>query len=184
MSELLFESPYTIGVVGIAVAGVAAFVWLQTAQKAAAWVAISAAAITLILVMLSIQVKTDREKIASLIAEVCATVQRNDRERAYQYIHPNADEGLARAKSEFPRLTFSEARVTRMKSIEVNHLTSPATAIAEFNVFLRVEVDGTEFKVPRFIRAYFMQKDDEWLVTDYEHFEPTAGFRNTPLTGN
>ena len=182
MQELLFEQPLIIGVGGCALVGMAVFFWLQSAHKAALFSAIGMGVVTLILVFVGIQIQTDRERIRVILDEVAGALKINDRERVYGYIHPNAVEGVQRARDELPRYEFSEARVTRVKEIVVNKSTSPHTAIAEFNVFVELSVQGQNFKVPRFVKVYFMQRDGEWLVRDYEHYEPTMGFKNTPLT--
>lgn len=181
MQAFFFESPLLIGVWGAAVAGIAGYVWTQTGHKAAFYSGLGAILLTVILVLVNLQVETNRERIRSVVDSVATALDNNDHTKVFQFIHPNAAEGIARAKAELPRYTFEEARVTRIKSLEVNTQTTPPTAIAEFNVYCEIETQGQKFRVPRFVVVYFMLKDDRWLVHDYEHYEPTAGFRDTPL---
>lgn len=179
MESYLYESPLVVGIAGCAMAIVAGLFWTQTGDKIALYSAIGLAAITVLLVGVNVQVQTDREKIRVIMDEVADAVRKNDHDKVFTYMHPNSIEGLRRAKAELPGFEFSQARITRVKSIDVNPDTTPPTAIAEFNVFVEVKMSGQNFKVPRFVRAYFMDRDGKWLVKDYEHFEPTAGFRNT-----
>lgn len=182
MLEFILEHPLMLALAGAAAVGLAVFIWLQTAHRAALQASIALGLLTIVLVVLSLQVETDREAIRRTLDEVADALERNDFEFVYSYMHPNAEAGVQRARGELPNYTFSEARVTRVKEIQVNHTTTPNTAIAEFNVFVKVGTQGQSFNVPRFVKIYFMKRGERWMVRDYEHFEPTAGFRNTPLT--
>jgi hypothetical protein len=177
VEQLFFESPVLIGVSGLLVVLLALFFWSQTGARSALAVAGGAVLLTTVLVMVCQMVETDRERIRRMIDEVAAALEVNDLERVYSYIHPNATNGLLHARSEISRFHFTEARLTRLKSILVESRRQPATAIAEFNVFVALESQGQKFKVPRFVKVYFAQQDGRWLVRDYEHFEPTVGFQ-------
>lgn len=177
MQQFLFENPLWIGVCGLFVALVAGLLWTQSGARAAGLAAVAAAILTVILVVVSVRVETDRETIQRTINEVAEAVQANDLKRVISFIHPNATEGVARAEQELPQYTFREARMTRLKSILVNRRSTPATAIAEFHVIVDLEIDGQHARIPRFIKAYFVEDQGRWLVRDYEHFEAGVGFR-------
>ena len=177
MFEYLLESPFSIGIVGGSCAVLAGFLWTQTGNKAAAVTAAMLALLTLGLVALSVTVETDRERITRMLNEVASALQRNDRSFVLSNIHPKAAATVQRAKTELPRYNFSEARVTRIKSITIDTTSQPETAIAEFNVIVALTFDGYSGKVPRFIKLYLAKHEGRWLVRDYEHAEPTAGFR-------
>lgn len=179
MQQFFFESPWLLGILGTAIAAAIGLLWTQTGHKAALYSSLAAGTLTAILTIVNIQVLTDRERIREVIHDVSSALQRNDREQVYAYIHPNAVEALQRARAELPRYQFEEARVTRIKDVMVNPKTTPPTAIAEFHVRVRVAVQGQTFRVARFVRVYFMLREDTWLVRDYEHFEPTVGFRDS-----
>ncbi len=182
MQELLFENPITLGSVGLGFTGIAAFVWMQTGHKVAFYSVIALASVTLLLVLVNLQVTTDRERIRRILDDVAAALRNNDHEKIFSYVHPNAVEGLRKVQWEVRRFDFEEARVTGIKEIAVNFATTPPTAIAEF--FARVKASGNSMQgtVVRFVRVYFMQRDGRWLVRDYEHFDPTAGFRENAIT--
>lgn len=178
MQEFFFESPMLLAFVGSVLSGGTAYLWLHSGHRTALLGAAGLGVLTIFLVLLNIQVQTDTERIREILDEVASALRKNDRERVYSYIHPNAVEGVSRAKSELPRYKFHEARITRIKLIDVNTQSTPPTARAEFNVFVKVEVHDQTFKVPRFIKVYFMKLNERWLVRDYEHHEPTMGFRD------
>ena len=177
MQQFLFENPLWISVCGLFVALVAGILWTQTGARVAWLAAIAAIVLTVILVAVAVRVETDREKIHRTINEVAEAVEANDLKRVTSFIYPNATEGMARAKQELPQYTFREARMTRLKSILVNRGSSPATAIAEFHVIVDLSMDGQNVRVPRFVKAYFVESQGRWLVRDYEHFDVGVGFR-------
>ncbi len=177
MSEFLFENPVTMGVVGAALTLVAAVTWIKGGYAAALYSAVALFLLTLLLISLNLQIQTDREKVRGVIDDVASAVRRNDLDGVLRHVHGARSSALSRAQNELPQFKFEEARVTGMKSIEVNADTAPPTAIAEFNVYVELTAHGTPYKVPRFVRCYFVRESDRWLVSDYEHFEPTHGFK-------
>ena len=177
--QLLLESPIVLAICGLGAAGLAAFFWTQTGNKAAAWIAIAIVLLTFGLVVLSVQIETDEEKITYMLHDVASALQRNDHDYVVSHIHPSAATTAQRAKSELPKYKFSEARVTRIKSITVDGSRKPETAVAEFNVIVALTTDGYTGQIPRFVKLYLTKEENRWLVRDYEHEEPTAGFRNS-----
>lgn len=177
MQQFLFESPLWIIVCGLFVVLVAGLLWTQTGARAAGLAALAAFILTVILVAVAVRVETDREKIHRTINEVAEAVEGNDLKRVTSFIHPHAVEGVARAKQELPQYTFREARMTRLKSILINRGSVPPTAIAEFNVIVDLEIGGQHARIPRFVKAYFVEDQGHWLVRDYEHFDVGVGFR-------
>jgi len=175
--QLILESPILFGVGGLCATGLAGFFWTQSGNKAAAWIAIVLLLLTLGLIVVSVQVETDQEKITRMLNDVAGALQRNDREYVFSHIHPQAAVTVQRAKTELPRYNFTEARVTRIKAITVDDSRKPETAVAEFNVIVALTFDGSNVRVPRFVKLYLAKQDGRWLVRDYEHSEPTAGFR-------
>ncbi len=181
MRDFLLESPVLLGVSGMLVSGTILFFWTQTGHKAALYSGGIVAAVTAVLMTISVQIETDRERIEKILNQVADALERGDYEKVYGYIHPNAAQASRRARSELPNYRFTDARVTRIKSITVNRSSTPPTALAEFHVMVAGDMNGHPFKLPRFIKVYFMDRNGTWLVRDYEHFDAATGFRNTPL---
>ena len=177
MVQLILESPIVMGIGGLCAAGLAGFLWTQTGHKAAAWVAIVLLLSTLGLIVLSLQIETDQEKITHMLHDVAAGLQRNDRDYVIDHIHPQAAAAVQRAEAELPHYKFTEARVTRIKAITIDASRQPETAVAEFNVVVALTLDNFSGHAPRFVKLYLTKQNGRWLVRDYEHDEPTAGFR-------
>lgn len=177
MIQFVLENPFVLGAGGLCAAGLAGFLWTQSGSKAAGWAAIALFLLTFLLVVVSVQVQTDQERISHMLHDVAAALQRNDHTYVLSHIHPQASETVQRAEKELPRYKFTEARVTRIKAITVDSTRKPETAVAEFNVIVALTVDGYQGQVPRFVKLYLAKQGDRWLVRDYEHSEPTAGFR-------
>ena len=177
MVQFLFASPVTIGVVGLCLAGLAGFIWTQTGHKIAAITAVICIVLTLGLIAVSSQVETEEERITRMLHDVADGLQRNDHAFVLSHLHPQAAATAQRAKTELPRYNFSEARVTRIKSITVDATLQPPTAVVEMNVIVALATEGTNVRVPRFVKLYLSKSGDRWLVRDYEHADATAGFR-------
>jgi uncharacterized protein YchJ len=170
--QMLLESPLTVVLVGMFLAGIAGFVWTQQGSKWLLGTAIGLVALTAVLTLCSLWIETDRETLTQSLHDVASALQRNDRQYVIARIHPKATEAVQRAKTELQNYNFTEARVTRIKSIAIDD----ASAVAEFNVVVNLKEIGR--KIPRFVKVYFMKNDGRWLVRDYEHQDPTAGFRD------
>lgn len=174
MQTILYEQPWIIGVAGGVVVAVSLFVWLQLASRVGLYVGVVAAAITFCLILLNIQIVTDREQITRVLYEVATALRENDQEKVFAHIHPNAVTAVQRARAELPNYKFSDARVTQIRDISVTANTPPPTAVATFMVVVDVGLNQMQYKGPRLIRVYFMQRDGKWLVRDYQHTSPVG----------
>ncbi|MFO1064598.1 MAG: hypothetical protein U0892_12105 [Pirellulales bacterium] len=180
MTELLFESPVTVGVAGGFFTVVALVLWVQAGYRAALFTGVGMAVLTVIGLLLSTFVMTDREQIEQTLYAIADHVEHNRIDEAVNYVDPNTRAMVDRVRGEFRSYKFQEARITGIRNIEVNHKTKPVSAVAEFNVAVSLELAGQPYRgVRRFVRLYFFQKNGKWLVNNYEHFEPTAGFRES-----
>lgn len=179
MAALFFESPVTIAVTGFALVVMALITWINGGYKSALYTAVGLALLTMLLLMISLQVKTDREQISAVLTEVADAVHQNDLDKVLMYIHPGAVAGVRRVKSELPNYQFTEARITGVKSIRAERKTNPPSAIAEFNVAVSLSGQGAQANgIRRFVRCYFLYSDGRWRVNDYQHYDVSAGFRD------
>jgi hypothetical protein len=182
MTELFFESPVTLAVTGIVFVVMALIVWIKAGYSAALYTAIGLVIATIALVLLSLQIQTDREAVQSVLDNIASAVQRNDISEVLSYIHPSATEGVRKAESEFPNYHFTEARITGIKSIEVDNRTQPPSAIAEFYVAVSASANGMQANgIRRFVRTYFVKRDGKWLVHDYQHFDVGQSLKNPDI---
>lgn len=179
MSELLFENPVMIGVAGAMLTLIAAVTWIKGGYSAALYAALALFLLTILLVIMNIQIQSDREKVEGVIGSVAKAVERNDLDEVLKYVHSTQSAALNRAKTELPNFKFTMARITGIKKIEVDAAANPPSAIAEFNVAVDVTAQGQPYQgIRRFVHCKFLREGERWLVNDYEHFEPTHGFRN------
>lgn len=179
MAELFLESPLSIGVIGIILVLISVSVWINSGAKPSLYVAAAFLLLTIILVTVGMNVQTHREQVETVLSEVAEAVEDNNLQKVLSYVHPGAADSLTRAKSEFSKYKFTEARITGVKSINVDQRTSPMSAVAEFHVAVSLTGNGNQANgIRRFVRCYFLNSNGRWLVQDYEHFEPTAGFRD------
>jgi hypothetical protein len=182
MSELLFENPLIICLSGGAFVVVALITWIQGGFRQALYVAIGLALLTIVLFEVNINVETDRESIERVLHDVASDLEHNEYDEIYSVIHPEAVEGIRRAKSELPNYRFTVARVTGIKEIKVDRTKNPPSATAEFHVAVSLTTQGNEINgIRRFVRVTFLQRDGRWLVHDYEHFDVAAGFQADPI---
>jgi hypothetical protein len=177
MNELLFESPISLGLAGIALTVVAAIVWINTGHKAALWTAAGLLLSTLGLLALERGVVTYREELTDRIAEIAADLEKNEREKVIAAIHPAAVNTIELAKNELPKYEFSEARITKIHSIEVDAESKRPRAEAEFNVFVELSLSGQVFRGARYINVTFYRENNQWLVIDYRHADPLEAMR-------
>ncbi len=176
--SFLFESPIYLGICGLLVIVIAVVAWINTANKYALWTAGGAFIATALLLLIEHNVVTYREEIVSRLNEVADHLQNNRFDQAIAVIHPAADNAIQMARAELPKYNFSEARVTSIHSIEIEGQNKRPRAVAEFNVFVTVTVNGQTVSLPRFISVTMYREKDQWFVFDYSHSEPTAGLRN------
>lgn len=177
MSQFLFENPVTIGVTGAALTLIAAITWVKGGYAAALYSTLALFLLTILLLLMNLQIKTDRERVEGVMNDVAKAVKLNDFDGVLSHIHPSRTAALNRTKAQLSSCEFTEARITGIKKIEVNSDTNPPSAIAEFNAYVELSVQGNSHKVPQFIRCYFLREGDRWLVSDYELHDPTYGFK-------
>src|SRR5947209_10465581 len=130
-------------------------------------------------------VVTDREAIRATLLEIARDLQHNDHRRVVSHIYSGQPELKRKAEAELPNYRFSECRITRIHSIDVDTSASPHSAVAEFNIIATgsFKEGGYEFTdtIPRWIRLHLVrEKDGRWGVQDYEHDDPQRMIMQTP----
>jgi len=183
--DFLLESEIVVGLVGLLISAMLIYVGLRLAQSRVWLAGVAALALTLILVAVGFWVETDREQIRRSMNEIAIALRDNNHERVFSYFHPNATAGILQVKTELPQYTFKSARVTRVIDVSVNSSTQPPTAVSEFIASVKVMLNNPSLydgprDARRFIKVYWMKKNDRWLVRDYEHFDVMQAFREMP----
>ncbi len=176
MLEYVVDHPLWIGFFGLFIAGATFLGWIQTGNKLALGTALSAALLTILALAYSYGTESEKEKIEGMLHQTASDLEDNRFDAVYARIHRSAPELRSRAESELRRYRFSMAKVTRIKKIEIDEKHAPPMAKVEMNVVVEGSFDGFTGKAPRFVELYLYKEGSNWLVYDYSHREPMAGF--------
>ena len=121
---------------------------------------------------------TDREKISEAIYRTANAVANNDFDAAVQVIEPAQRDKIAAAKSDLMRFRFDEARVNKIRTIDVLATSVPPEAEVDMSVTVVVSEQRGQIqrmRVPRRVILQFRKSaSGEWLVYDYNHL-PIVG---------
>lgn len=174
----LFESPATIAVWSVILGIAAGVAWSFTGKKifiVAIGLVIAGAAGLLIAEKMII---TDREAIELKLREIADDLAHNRHARIIGHIATSNLAIQATATQELPNYTFTEVRITKIHSIEVDTAPKNRTAKVDFNIVatgtFRQGADSiSDTSVPRMIKLDMIKEDDgEWRVDNYSHAPP------------
>jgi predicted PurR-regulated permease PerM len=182
MMSTLLENPIGIGIFGAIIIGLLVFAAAQLGNRRVFYAAGGVLGVTVILVLVSISIETDEEKLNRLIQELAVALRNNDHNEALSFIHPNAVPILQRAQQDLSSVEFKEAKVTSVRSTLVNSVTRPPTATIEFIGYIKASSDrytgGIVAGGPRLFKLYWVKHQDRWLIRDYEHSDVRAALMN------
>ena len=178
METIIAEQPLVSAGLLAVVAGAIIFGWLQTGKKPA----LVAGLLLLLLIPLAFVVAsswvTDREQIRDSIYRTAEAVANNDIDTALQIIEPAQRAQLDAARADLSRFHFDEARVNKLRAIDVFSDTVPPTAEADLSVKVVVSDQRGQFRgqtIPRRVVLQFRQSPSgQWFVYDYNHM-PIVG---------
>ena len=175
MQTLLAEQPLILSLLlGILAAGLV-YGWLQTGKLEVGAAGLVCAALIPAVWVIADYWVTDREQIEDLIYDTAEAVKNNDHERALQLIADPTTK--AQAKAELGSYVFDEARVTKIREIEMIDGTFPPEADIDLNVKIVVsQRSGAMQDVPVLRRLMLrLQKTGEsWSIVEYSH-SPVVG---------
>jgi iron uptake system EfeUOB component EfeO/EfeM len=178
----VLENAIGVAVFGLLLAAAFGYAAVQIGQRNLLIVATSIAALTMTLAAVSHLVQTPREQLVEAIEAVADAVRANDIDRAISFVHPNAKPIEQRARTEMSSYTFLEAKVTSIRSVDINQNSKPATATTEFVARIKVRGDqriyGMQGTAIRLLKVYWLRSGDRWLVNDYEHFDVRDALAN------
>jgi hypothetical protein len=180
----LLESPLTIAGLGIALIFAIGIAWTTTGRQELLYALAAAVVFLFAGLIMERLIVTDREKIEATLYEIARDVKKNDHRRIVGHIHSSAAAIKQKAQAELPKYTFTDFRITRISSIDVDRSADPPSAVAEVNV-----VGGGSFHehgiemdhVARWVKLHFLrEKDGRWTVVDYDHDDPQRMIMQTP----
>jgi hypothetical protein len=184
---MFLDQPIYIALIGILAAVLVGIVWTSTGRKE--WLFALGAVIVLTAGMLVVErlVVTDREAIRQTLADIARDVKSNSTAKVVAHIAPANSELIQRAQSEMPNYQFTDCRVTKVHSIDVDAKAEPRTAKVEFNVvasgtFRQGNLELADSSVPRWVRLQLVRdKNGSWKVEDYSHAPPQQMIFANPL---
>jgi len=170
MPSLLAEQPLILSLILAVLVVVLTYRWLQTGKKEVAAAALVIAAMIPVVWVIADRWVTDREQIETLIYQTADAIQENDHEQALELI---ADETTReRARRELGTFVFDQARVTRIREIQLIDGTFPQEADVDMNVKIVVSEKSGPMQnvtVPRRLMLRLQKDGDRWMITDYRH---------------
>lgn len=179
MLEIVLESPWVVGAIGALLTVVAAYLGLRSGRPGGLWAAAAALVLTLLLVAIGVWVETEQESLRAMIHRTASDLQNNRRAEVIAAIYDNpTDEVLeARRLLEQKIYRFDFAAVKKIHEIKISGLKSERRAQVKMNVFVEGQFGSYKLKVPRFVELTLYRVGDRWLVYDFKHDQPFAGFQ-------
>jgi hypothetical protein len=180
----LFESPYTIVALGVALIFVIGAGWTVSGRKELLYALAAAIAMLFAALIIERLIVTDREQIRAALQEIARDVKNNDHRRIISHIHSSAAAIKQKAQAEMPKYHFTDFRITKIHSIDVDRSAVPSSAVVELNV-----VGGGTFRehgiemdhVARWVKLHLLkEKDGRWTVAEYEHDDPQRMIMQSP----
>ncbi len=169
------ENPIPIIFLGIIVEGMLATIFASTRQSWALWAMVGVLVVVFAGVGLEMLVVTDVERVEATLDGAVEALEANDLNRLLDgYIAPEAIQARGLATAALRRVDVTSAKISNL-NIEVNRLTSPPTAQAQFLGSVHYEPHDFE-RVP--YRHYsarldvrFRLEDDRWIIMAVERRE-------------
>ncbi len=178
MTTLIAEQPWLTLAMLALLAGAALYGWMQTGKRGPLIVGLVLVTLMPVAWIVAERWVTDREQIRMTIEKAAEALRQNDIDQALQLVDPTMRSILAMAQADLSRFHFSEARVTKMRAIEVNSGSQPPTAEVDITVSALISDRGgmmTDFRVLRRVVLEMHRLDDgQWYVYSYNHMPVTG----------
>jgi hypothetical protein len=166
----LVESPWPALVVGVVLEAILAIALVRTGLMKIVGAMVAVLIVTLLLVVLERVVVTEYEEVEAALDEASAAIEANDVERVVSFIAPQEPQLKQYAERTMRQFAFSEVRVGNDLKVQVNPLTSPRSAKANFSVKVsgkdrKSALVGTQL-VP--VELTLQKIDGRWFVAEYQ----------------
>ena len=160
--------PVMLGLLVIFILGAFAF---MLKKRILVYIAIVVALLTVAVVVIESQIVTDRERIETIVYKLSLAVEENDIQGVTQFAGKNLK---ARIEKEMPKYEFEVCNILNLEPIKINE-TAPVTSIVRFQCIARGTFRREQFQgaVRRKVELRFKKVDDEWVVVNYRHYDPS-----------
>jgi hypothetical protein len=176
--ETLLESAMPVLFGGVVVEAILAVVFFNDRRVIWLLPMIGVALLILLGIVVERVVVTPREEVEATIDEVADSLAANDIQRALGHISPTATQTRSRAEWGLDRFEVSKTKITGL-TININELTSPPTATAEFKGFITIARDKKgEIPSRTYVVAFtaeFERHGDRWLIAEHTEDTPNIG---------
>lgn len=176
MQTLFAEQPLIVSfMLGVLAVGLI-YGWMQTGRKDLAYVGVVFALLIPVAWVIANHWITDRERIEMLIYETADAIKKNDHERALRLIADPATREQARR--ELGNFVFDEARIAKIREIELIEGTFPQEADVDLNVKVVVSQRAGGMQavpVPRRLILRLQREGDTWVIIEYQHMPMVGG---------
>ncbi len=175
---IFLESPWPWIFLGIVAEAVLAAILVTTRQGRLLWGMLGVLGVAVAGLVVERLVVTEREQVAATMEGIVAALNANALDTLLsRYVAPDAGVTRGRASWALERIEIQRANYHNLR-VEVNHLTSPTTAIAEFDGGVDFRDRKGEFPYGHY-RAHFVVelelRDGQWLVTDHVEYDMFGG---------
>ena len=180
--DWLFEQPLIIVVLGMLLILALGAAWSASGRKELLWGLGAALALLIAGLITERMVVTDREAIDATLEQIARDVKGNNRRALMRHIYSGAPKLKQKAEAELPNYEFTECRITRIFSRDIDRLAEPRSAIVEFNIvaggnFTYEGISFSDSNIPRWVKLHLVrEKDGRWTVQEYIHDDPQRGF--------
>jgi hypothetical protein len=159
------------------VAAILGAMWAATGRREPLWGAAVLIALMPVLWIVERLVVTDREAVETTLHVIAADVKSNNRAAVMSHIYSQAPLLRQQAQGEIANYQFTECKINKIHSIEVNSESKPRSAAAEFNVYVSgtFQVGNEPFTGDFFRRIHLdlvQEADGQWRVANYSHENP------------
>jgi len=179
MYAVIFEQPWTVGLVGTVLTVLTFYGWVHTGNSIAFKTGIGFAIVSMLLLFINLWVVTDAEQIRTWLVDVADELQANQYDKVLKRISPDHSDRVEKTAARMKSVKFSVAKVTKIHSVKVDYRGAYPTAEVRMNAFVEAESSGVSGKVPRWVGLKLEKRNNEWLIDDFEDREPQHEFMNS-----
>lgn len=168
--DWLFESLWTILIVGIVVEIVLGLVLLNTGRGAVLVAMVAVALLVGVAAVVERMVVTDREAVTNALYGAAVALEANDLDELFTYVGPEAQSLRGRATEVLPRIRIKEAKIGGLQ-VTVNRVNNPPTARTELVGRFIVEDIAQQIPYENYVQRFaihWRRDGDRWLMVDYE----------------
>ncbi len=182
MISWILQKPWHVAAYGAGLTLLTAFVAIKLPELKKLWrIPQVTAPITVVLVIISLMIETEEEKIRRTLFEAAQAIEGGNYDALAEYIHPR-EEGLRRiAQAELSTYAINRVAIKSNLIVQIDHTKSPPRAIAKFNVVVQgsdpSSLIGTR-NVPRYVILTYEKLGDEWKVIELSHYDPLTPMRS------